>query len=79
MRARRRQRGERASLSASADPGLTMKRLLEEAGIDLRRDNVRIVPSPRRTSPNWAWDGVDAIEQGVSDGYGATACGPIWG
>src|SRR5215472_17245689 len=56
-------------LSASADPGLTMKRLLEEAGIDLGRDNVRIVPSPRRTSPNWAWDGVDAIEQGVSDGY----------
>jgi len=56
-------------LSASADPGLTMKRLLEEAGIDLRRDGVRIVPSPRRTSPNWAWDGVDAIEQGVSDGY----------
>jgi len=56
-------------LSASADPGLTMKRLLEEAGIDLRRDNVRIVPSPQRTSPNWAWDGVDAIEQGVSDGY----------
>jgi NitT/TauT family transport system substrate-binding protein len=56
-------------LSASADPGLTMKRLLEEAGIDLQRDNVRIVPSPRRTSPNWAWDGVDAIEQGVSDGY----------
>jgi ABC-type nitrate/sulfonate/bicarbonate transport system substrate-binding protein len=56
-------------LSASADPGLTMKRLLEEAGINLKMDNVRIVPSPRRTSPNWAWDGVDAIEQGVSDGY----------
>jgi ABC-type nitrate/sulfonate/bicarbonate transport system substrate-binding protein len=56
-------------LSASADPGLTMKRLLEEGGIDLERDNVRIVPSPPRTSPNWAWDGVDAIEQGVSDGY----------
>ncbi len=54
---------------SGADPGLTMKRLLEEAGIDLRRDNVRIVPSPWRTSPNWAWDGVDAIEQGVSDGY----------
>jgi ABC-type nitrate/sulfonate/bicarbonate transport system substrate-binding protein len=56
-------------LSASGDPGLTMKRLLEEAGIDLQRDNVRIVPSPRRTSPNWAWDGVDAVEQGISDGY----------
>jgi ABC-type nitrate/sulfonate/bicarbonate transport system substrate-binding protein len=56
-------------LSASADPGLSLKRLLEEAGIDLQRDNVRIVRSPRRTSPNWAWDGVDAIEQGISDGY----------
>src|SRR4029077_1302716 len=49
--------------------GLTMKRLLQEAGIDFQRDNVRIVASPRRTSQNWAWDGVDAIEQGVADGY----------
>jgi ABC-type nitrate/sulfonate/bicarbonate transport system substrate-binding protein len=56
-------------LSASALPGLTMKRLLEEAGLDLQRDNVRIVASPRRTSQNWAWDGVDAIEGGVADGY----------
>ncbi len=56
-------------LSASVLPGLTMKRLLEEAGIDFRRDNVRLVASPRRTSQNWAWDGVDAIEQGVADGY----------
>src|SRR5262249_558929 len=42
-------------LSASADPGLTMKRLLEEAGIDLQRDNVRIVPRPRRTTAHLAW------------------------
>ena len=56
-------------LSASALPGLTLQRVLEEAGIDLQRDNVRIVPSLPRTSQNWAWDGVDAIEQGVSDGY----------
>ena len=56
-------------LSASIEPGLTMKRLLEEAGINFAKDNVQIVPSPPRTSPNWAWDGVDAIEQGVSDGY----------
>jgi NitT/TauT family transport system substrate-binding protein len=56
-------------LSASALPGLTMKRLLGEAGIDLERDRVRIVASPRRTSQNWAWDGVDALEQGVADGY----------
>ena len=56
-------------LSASALPGLTLKRLLEEAGVDLQRDNVQIVASPRRTSQNWAWDGVDALERGVADGY----------
>jgi len=56
-------------LSASVLPGLTMKRLLEDAGIDLQRDNVRIVASLRRTSQNWAWDGVDAIERGIADGY----------
>ena len=56
-------------LSASVLPGLTLKRLLEEAGIDVQRDNVRLVASPRRISQNWAWDGVDAIEQGVADGY----------
>ena len=56
-------------LSASVLPGLTLKRLLEDAGIDFQRDNVRLVASPRRLSQNWAWDGVDAIEQGVADGY----------
>jgi len=57
-------------LSAAPEPAMTMKRLLEEAGIDLARDNVRIVPTPPRTSPNLAWDGVDALEQGIADGYG---------
>src|SRR5262244_2603227 len=56
-------------LSAAPEPAMTMKRLLEEAGIDLVRDNVRIVPTPPRTSPNLAWDGVDALEQGIADGY----------
>ena len=56
-------------VSASVLPGLTLKRVLEEAGLDLRRDNVRIVPSLPRTSQNWAWDGVDVIEQGIADGY----------
>src|SRR5215470_18433388 len=56
-------------LSASVLPGLTLKRLLEDAGIDFQRDNVRLVASPRRLSQNWAWDGVDALEQGVADGY----------
>ena len=56
-------------LSAFVLPGLTLQRLLEAAGIDCQRDNVRLVASPRRLSQNWAWDGVDAIEQGVADGY----------
>jgi ABC-type nitrate/sulfonate/bicarbonate transport system substrate-binding protein len=56
-------------LSASALPGLTLKRVLEAAGIDLQRDDVRIVPPPRRTSQNWAWDGVEVLERGVADGY----------
>jgi len=56
-------------LSASVLPGLTLKRLLEDAGIDFQRDNVQLVASPRRLSQNWAWDGVDALEQGVADGY----------
>jgi NitT/TauT family transport system substrate-binding protein len=56
-------------LSATPLPGLTLKRVLEEAGIDLQRDNVSIVPPPPHTNQNWAWDGVDAIEQGIADGY----------
>jgi len=66
-------------LAASVDPGLTLKRLLEEAGIDLERDNVQIVRSPKRTSPNWAWDGVDAIDRASRMATGATACGPTSG
>src|SRR5215813_13814964 len=56
-------------LSAGGLPGLMMKKLLEEAGIDFQRDKVHIVASPPHTTQNWAWDGVDALEQGVSDGY----------
>ena len=56
-------------LSASPEPALAMKRFLEEAGIDLQRDKVRIVGGPAHMCPNYAWDGVDAIEQGIADGY----------
>lgn len=56
-------------ICASPGPHLTLKHLLEQAGIDLQRDNVQIVSGPPRTSPNWAWDGVDAIEQGLADAY----------
>src|SRR5207244_11357756 len=53
----------------AGEPARNRKRVLEEGGIDLQKDNVRIVPTPRRTSPNAAWEGVDALEQGLSDGY----------
>jgi len=56
-------------LSASPEPALAMKRFLEEAGIDLQRDNVKIVDGPAHMCPNYAWDGVDAIEQGLAEGY----------
>jgi ABC-type nitrate/sulfonate/bicarbonate transport system substrate-binding protein len=46
--------------------------MLAEAGIDLERDNVRIIPSPS-TGRNELWrghDGVDAIEQGADAYWG---------
>ena len=56
-------------LRASADPGLTMKRRLEEAGIDLQQGQRPDRSESPSHQPQLAWDGVDAIEQGVSDGY----------
>lgn len=57
------------TISASEPPGLLLKRLLIEAGIDLERDNVRIVPGRRDPSGNWAHAGVQAIEEGLADGF----------
>ena len=62
-------------LSASADPGLTMKRLLEEAGIDLQRDNgsstVPGVPAP-------TGHGMESMpsSRASQTAIGATGCGP---
>lgn len=62
-------------ISAAARPGLLLKRLLAEAGIDLERDNVRIVPAP--SSPdaggNLARVGAQAIEEGLADGFWGNA------
>lgn len=57
--------------SSTAWPGLGLRHMLAEAGIDLVRDNVQIVPSPS-TNKDERWrgrDGVNAIEQGVADAY----------
>lgn len=57
--------------SSTAWPGLGLRHMLAEAGIDLVRDNVQIVASPS-TNKDERWrgrDGVTAIEQGVADAY----------
>jgi ABC-type nitrate/sulfonate/bicarbonate transport system substrate-binding protein len=48
---------------------------LIEAGIDLERDNVRIIPAPtsEQVSGNLARVGADAIEAGLADGFWGNA------
>jgi len=58
--------------SSTAFPNMALRYMLAEAGIDLERDNVRIIPSPS-TGRNELWrghDGVDAIEQGADAYWG---------
>jgi len=57
--------------SSTSWPDLALRHLLAESGIDLVRDNVRIVPRPSKDDgERWRGrDGVDAIEQGVADAY----------
>ena len=57
--------------SSMAFPNMALRYMLAESGIDLDRDNVRIVPSPS-TNKNELWrghDGVDALEQDLADAY----------
>jgi NitT/TauT family transport system substrate-binding protein len=57
--------------SSTAWPGLGLRHMLADAGIDPEHDNVQIVPSPS-TNKDERWrgrDGVTAIEQGVADAY----------
>ena len=57
--------------SSTAWPGMGLRHMLADSGIDLERDNVRIVPSPS-SGRDQEWrgrDGVDAIEQGIADAY----------
>jgi len=56
--------------SSMAAPVLGLRHLLAESGIDLERDNVRIVPSPPAKDGQWMGHaGVDAIKQGLADAY----------
>jgi len=57
--------------SSMESPVLGLRHLLAEAGIDLARDNVRIVPAPSRSEAgHWMGHvGIDAIKQGLADAY----------
>ncbi|HZT08013.1 MAG TPA: ABC transporter substrate-binding protein [Chloroflexota bacterium] len=62
-------------ISATGQPGLLLKRLLVDAGIDLERDGVRIVPPPPSHDPtgNLARIGAQAIEEGLADAFWGNA------
>jgi ABC-type nitrate/sulfonate/bicarbonate transport system substrate-binding protein len=57
--------------SAMAWPGMGLKHMLAESGIDLERDNVQIVPSPPPVGDK-GWmgrNGVDALARGEADAF----------
>jgi len=57
--------------SSMAFPVMGLRYLLDQSGIDLERDNVRIVPAPSaKAGTHWRGRvGIDAIEQGLADAY----------
>ena len=62
-------KGLRISTSMAA-PVLGLKHLLAESGIELERDNVRLVAAPPASEGRWRGHaGIDVIRQGVADAY----------
>jgi ABC-type nitrate/sulfonate/bicarbonate transport system substrate-binding protein len=59
-------------INAAGRPGLALKRVLEEAGLDLDWDGISIVSVPNPPG-SWARIGADAIEQGIADGFWGNA------
>jgi len=57
--------------AATAWPGMALRHMLAESGIDLERDNVQIVPPPPPYGDKgfMARNGVDAILQNIADAY----------
>jgi NitT/TauT family transport system substrate-binding protein len=57
--------------SSTAFPVVALRHMLAEAGIDLSRDNVRIVPTPSTNTDGHLRGraGIDAITQGMADAY----------
>ena len=61
--------------SSTAFPEMALRYVLAQAGIDLARDNVRIVPTPStRRDDQWRGRaGIDALAQGIADAYWGNA------
>ncbi|MGA2892867.1 MAG: ABC transporter substrate-binding protein [Xanthobacteraceae bacterium] len=57
--------------SSTAFPNLGLRYMLAQSGIEIERDNVRIVATPSKDHDRQlrGRDGVDAIEQGSADAY----------
>jgi ABC-type nitrate/sulfonate/bicarbonate transport system substrate-binding protein len=70
-------RGDLAALkglrisAAITDPGKLLQHMLREAGLDLERDKIEIVPPPPAYGDKgfMARNGIDAITQGLADAY----------
>jgi ABC-type nitrate/sulfonate/bicarbonate transport system substrate-binding protein len=70
-------RGDLAALkglrisAANSDPGKGLQYMLSEAGLDLERDKIRLVPSPPSYGDKgfMARNGIDAITQGLADAF----------
>src|SRR5207237_1089393 len=59
-------------------PGMLLKHVLREAGIDLERDGVQVFRAPSPPG-NWARVGADAIENGIADAFWGNAMRAEWG
>jgi ABC-type nitrate/sulfonate/bicarbonate transport system substrate-binding protein len=57
--------------AAVTDPGKLLRHMLDEAGLDLARDKIQIVPPPPSYGDKgyMARNGIDAITQGLADAY----------
>jgi NitT/TauT family transport system substrate-binding protein len=59
-------------LTAAGRPGIMLKRVLQDAGLDLERDHIQFVSIPNPPG-SWARIGADAIQKDLADGLWGNA------